>query len=72
MSSEELKDMSTVQQIATQIISWTSPWYLHFMRYDPAKAMKKIKCPVLALNGEKDIQVDACYIFQNFRADGFF
>lgn len=58
MSSEELKDMSTVQQIATQIISWTSPWYLHFMRYDPAKAMK-IKCPVLALNGEKDIQVDA-------------
>ena len=59
MSSEELKDMSTVQQIATQIISWTSPWYLHFMRYDPAKAMKKIKCPVLALNGEKDIQVDA-------------
>ena len=37
----------------------TSPWYLHFMRYDPAEAMKKIKCPVLALNGEKDIQVDA-------------
>ena len=37
----------------------TSPWYLHFMRYDPTASLKKIKCPVLALNGEKDIQVDA-------------
>lgn len=30
-----------------------------FMRYDPAQDLKKLKCPVLALNGEKDIQVDA-------------
>ena len=37
----------------------TSPWYLHFMRYDPAEDLKELKCPVLALNGEKDIQVDA-------------
>ena len=59
MSSEQLKDLNTVQQISSQISSMTSPWYLHFMRYDPAKAMKKIKCPVLALNGEKDIQVEA-------------
>ena len=59
MSSEQLKDLNTVQQISAQIRSMTSPWYLHFMRYDPAKAMKKIKCPVLALNGEKDIQVEA-------------
>ena len=51
--------LNTVQQISSQISSMTSPWYLHFMRYDPAKAMKKIKCPVLALNGEKDIQVEA-------------
>jgi fermentation-respiration switch protein FrsA (DUF1100 family) len=29
------------------------------MRYDPANALKNVKCPVLALNGEKDIQVDA-------------
>ena len=25
----------------------------------PANALKNVKCPVLALNGEKDIQVDA-------------
>lgn len=59
MSSEQLKDLNTIQQISAQISSMTSPWYLHFMRYDPAEDLKKLKCPVLALNGEKDIQVDA-------------
>lgn len=59
MSPEQLKDLNTVQQISGQINSMTSPWYLHFMRYDPAESLRKIKCPVLALNGEKDIQVDA-------------
>ena len=42
MSPEQLKDLNTIQQISAQISSMTSPWYLHFMRYDPAKAMKKI------------------------------
>ncbi|GAA6258748.1 hypothetical protein F070042J6_46000 [Bacteroides sp. f07] len=58
ISSEQLQDLTTVQKISTQISSMTSPWYLHFMRYAPAEAMKKVKCPVFALNGEKDIQVD--------------
>ena len=59
MSPEQLKDLNTIQQISAQISSMTSPWYLHFMRYDPYQDLKKLKCPVLALNGEKDIQVDA-------------
>lgn len=59
ISPEKLKDLNTVQQLSSQINTMTSPWYLHFMRYDPTKDLRKIKCPVLALNGEKDIQVDA-------------
>lgn len=59
MSADQLKDLNTIQQVSAQINSMTSPWYLHFMRYDPAVDLKKLKCPVLALNGEKDIQVDA-------------
>lgn len=59
MSPEQLKDLNTVKQLSAQINSMTSPWYLHFMRYDPTQDLKKIKCPVLGLNGEKDIQVDA-------------
>ncbi|HOW08351.1 MAG TPA: alpha/beta fold hydrolase [Bacteroidales bacterium] len=37
----------------------TSPWYRNFIVTDPASYWKKVKCPVLALNGEKDLQVAA-------------
>jgi fermentation-respiration switch protein FrsA (DUF1100 family) len=30
-----------------------------FLRYDPAPALSKVKCPVLAMNGLKDLQVPA-------------
>lgn len=36
-----------------------SPWYYAVLRIQPAAYIKKIKCPVLALNGEKDLQVNA-------------
>ncbi|WP_192347808.1 S9 family peptidase [Algoriphagus sp. Y33] len=35
----------------------SSPWMQNFIRYDPAPALEKVSCPVLALNGEKDLQV---------------
>ena len=35
----------------------TSPWLRNFVRYDPRPALAKVKCPVLAVNGEKDLQV---------------
>lgn len=47
------------KQMENQFKTMTSPWYLYFMRHDPAADLRKIKCPVLALNGDKDIQVDA-------------
>ena len=34
-----------------------TPWFRYFLSYDPAPALKQVKCPVLALNGEKDSQV---------------
>lgn len=34
-----------------------TPWFRFFIAYDPAPTLEKIKCPVLALNGSKDIQV---------------
>ncbi|MDE6668233.1 MAG: alpha/beta hydrolase, partial [Muribaculaceae bacterium] len=34
---------------------------------DPTPALKKIKCPVLAINGTKDIQVDANKNLETFR-----
>ena len=29
----------------------------YFMKYDPVPALQQVKCPVLALNGENDLQV---------------
>lgn len=34
-----------------------SPWFRYFISYDPAPVLEKVKCPVLALNGSKDLQV---------------
>ncbi|MDR1096555.1 MAG: alpha/beta hydrolase, partial [Tannerella sp.] len=48
--SEDAFIHSLMQQIS-------SPWLRYFLRYNPAEALEKVKCPVLALNGEKDLQV---------------
>ena len=44
-------------QIGLQIKQFTSPWFRYFLTYDPATALRKVTCPVLAINGEKDKQV---------------
>ncbi|QEE49492.1 alpha/beta fold hydrolase [Flavobacterium alkalisoli] len=40
-----------------QIAELTSPWFLYFIRYNPASNLEKVQCPVLAINGSKDLQV---------------
>ena len=37
----------------------TNPWMVYFLKFDPASALEKVKCPVLAINGDKDLQVPA-------------
>lgn len=34
-------------------------WFVKFISFDPAPYMQKISCPVLAINGSKDLQVAA-------------
>lgn len=36
-----------------------NPWMRYFLRLDPQIALKKVTCPVLAINGSKDLQVPA-------------
>lgn len=36
-----------------------TPWFRYYVRYDPATALEKVKCPVLAMIGSKDTQVPA-------------
>jgi len=35
----------------------SSPWFNYFLQFDPTPYLEKTNCPLLAVNGEKDIQV---------------
>jgi hypothetical protein len=45
-------------QADAQLKMILSPWFRFFLSYDPQLALRKVRCPVLAINGEKDLQVD--------------
>ncbi len=36
---------------------FNNAWFRSFVTYDPRPTLRKVRCPVLALNGEKDLQV---------------
>ena len=44
-------------QIDLQIKLVSSPWFRGLLEYDPVPTLSKVTCPVLAINGEKDLQV---------------
>lgn len=56
-ANEKPPGMSDEDLVKTQVKQLCSPWMLFFLSYDPIPALKKVKCPVLAINGEKDLQV---------------
>jgi len=45
--------------LQAQIRMMSSPWFREFLDYDPAPTLEKLKCPVLALSGDRDLQVDS-------------
>ena len=49
--------MKEEEFIKMQLSQFKKPWFRYFLEYDPVNSLKRIKCPVLALNGEKDVQV---------------
>lgn len=55
--TEKLGALALDSQSTAQIKAIQSPWFRYFMLYDPAVALRKTTCPVLAINGERDIQV---------------
>ncbi len=57
--SAKLAGMSEDDHVKLQVNQLTSPWMSYFIRYDPAPILQKVKCPVLAINGVKDLQVPA-------------
>jgi alpha/beta superfamily hydrolase len=43
--------------ISIQVNQISNPWIQYFIKFNPATVLEKVKCPVLAVNGEKDLQV---------------
>jgi len=49
----------TPESLEGEINSVLEPWRRYGYRYDPESVLSKVKCPVLAINGSKDMQVVA-------------
>ncbi len=50
----------------SELVFGASPEMQSILKYDPTKDLQKIKCSVLAINGEKDLQVPADVNLQSF------
>lgn len=60
LTEEIMEEMSLNDMQAQTIISqYTTPWMRYFLAYDPAQYLPRINIPILALNGELDLQVPA-------------
>jgi uncharacterized protein len=58
LPEEERKAVSNVDAIVDiEVKKLDSPWLRFFLTFDPRPTLAKVRCPVLALNGEKDLQV---------------
>lgn len=58
LGEEEKQQMGDVEKtVQVQMERVLSPWFVHFLTYDPRPTLKKVKCPVLAINGSLDLQV---------------
>lgn len=59
MTAEQQKKLKMTQQdIFMTLRNIGSPWFYELFRLNQPKYLKKVKCPVLALNGKKDLQVE--------------
>jgi fermentation-respiration switch protein FrsA (DUF1100 family) len=58
LSAQEREEYEKVKaQAPAQLQMLLTPWFRSFLRYDPRPALLNVRCPLLALNGEKDVQV---------------
>ena len=60
MSEKEKEAIGASESmLELQIQMVMSPWFRFFLTYNPKTTLMKVKCPVLAIIGEKDLQVSS-------------
>lgn len=58
LTEAEKKELApVVSAVRAQIPMYVSAWFRYFIEFNPHPTLKKVKVPVLALNGELDLQV---------------
>jgi pimeloyl-ACP methyl ester carboxylesterase len=50
-------DGAAAQQLANALFKASQPWLQFFLAFDPRPTLMKVGCPVLAVGGERDVQV---------------
>lgn len=56
---EQSKQMVESEQYLTSMLNALTPYYKGFLRTTPSDFIPDITCPILAINGSKDMQVEA-------------
>jgi len=55
--TQNLDNKLSEEQVNAITNSITTPWMIYFLKYNPVPTLEKVRCPVLAIDGEKDLQV---------------
>lgn len=61
LSEEDREALDKLDQggdVEGRLDQMRTPWFKYFLTYDPRPTLRSVACPVLAVNGEKDLQVD--------------
>ncbi len=59
LSGRKSAALPNVRQAIVGMLGDTTPWMRYFLSYDPSADIRATKCPVMAINGERDMQVHA-------------
>ena len=66
LPASELEDAAAIKtarqsmekQVRASLVALKNPWFQYFAKHEPGTVLEKVRCPVLAINGSKDVQVD--------------
>lgn len=59
VTDEQRQVLGYDSMLEGQLQTVLTPWFRQLLAYDPRPTLRQVKCPVLAINGEKDLQVAA-------------
>lgn len=60
MNERQLQEFARVEAgVKADLPALLTPWHRYFLAYNPRPTLEKVSIPVLALNGDNDVQVAA-------------